>query len=46
MGGSLIITIPPDIAGLFNIEAGDHMEFIPIGMDEIRLRKAPGGFGE
>ena len=40
VGGSLIITIPADIANLHDITKGDELEFLPMGMGEIRLRKA------
>lgn len=38
-GGSLIITIPADIAALHDIEAGTDMEFLPMAAGELRLRK-------
>ena len=37
VGGSLIITIPADIANLHDITKGDELEFLPMGMGEIRL---------
>ncbi len=38
-GGSLIITIPADIAALHDIQAGDSMEFMPMAAGELRIRK-------
>jgi len=38
-GGSLIITVPADIAALHGIQAGDEMEFLPMAAGELRLRK-------
>ena len=37
-GKSLAVTIPAQIAELHNIQAGDNIEFFPIG-DELRLQK-------
>lgn len=39
VGGSLVITIPSDIAGMHDIEKGDDLEFLHIAAGEIRLRK-------
>lgn len=40
VGGSVTITIPADIANLHDIKKGDKLEFLPMGMGEIRLRRA------
>lgn len=37
-GGSLVITIPKDIAGLFGVKEGSTFELMPISKDELTLR--------
>ena len=38
-GESLSITIPKQIAELHNINAGDYIEFEPIGYGEFKIKK-------
>ena len=40
VGGSLMITLPADIANLHNIKKGDELEFLSMGNGELRLRMA------
>lgn len=39
VGSSLVITIPSQLAKAHNINDGDELEIIPIGMGEFKIRK-------
>jgi antitoxin component of MazEF toxin-antitoxin module len=39
VGSSLVITIPSQLAKANNINDGDELEIIPVGMGEFRIRK-------
>jgi len=39
VGSSLVITIPSQLAKAHNINDGDELEIIPVGMGEFRIRK-------
>lgn len=40
ISGSLVVTIPKQICDLYHFENGDMMEIEPIGIGELRLKKA------
>ncbi len=42
-GRSLAITIPKDLVDLYEVEAGDHAEFEPLGDRTFRIKLVPGG---
>ena len=39
VGSSLVITIPSQIAKAHDINNGDQLEIIPLGLGEIRIKK-------
>jgi antitoxin component of MazEF toxin-antitoxin module len=39
VGSSLVITIPSQLAKAHDINDGDELEIIPVGMGEFRIRK-------
>jgi bifunctional DNA-binding transcriptional regulator/antitoxin component of YhaV-PrlF toxin-antitoxin module len=39
VGSSLVITIPSQLAKAHNINDGDDLEIIPVGMGEFKIRK-------
>ncbi len=39
VGSSLVITIPSQLAKAHNINDGDALEIIPLGMGEFKIRK-------
>ena len=39
VGSSLVITIPSQLAEVYDINDGDELEIIPVGMGEFRIRK-------
>ena len=39
VGSSLVITIPSQIAKAHDIEDGDELEIIPMGIGEFRIKK-------
>ena len=39
VGSSLVITIPSQLAKAHDINDGDDLEIIPVGMGEFRIRK-------
>lgn len=39
VGSSLVITIPSQLAKAHNINDGDELEIIPVGMGEFRIKK-------
>jgi bifunctional DNA-binding transcriptional regulator/antitoxin component of YhaV-PrlF toxin-antitoxin module len=40
VGSSLVITIPSQLAKAHNINDGDELEIIPMGIGEFKIRKA------
>jgi len=39
IAGSLVVTIPKQVCDLYGFKDGDLMEILPIGANELRLRK-------
>ena len=39
VGSSLVITIPSQLAKAHDIQDGDELEIIPVGIGEFRIRK-------
>lgn len=39
IAGSLIVTIPKQVCDLYGFKNGDMIEILPIGANELRLRK-------
>jgi bifunctional DNA-binding transcriptional regulator/antitoxin component of YhaV-PrlF toxin-antitoxin module len=39
VGSSLVITIPSQIAKAHDINNGDQLEIIPLGLGEFRIKK-------
>lgn len=39
ISGSLIVTIPRQVCDLYGFKDGDMIEILPIGANELRLRK-------
>ena len=39
VGSSLVLTIPSQIAKMYDIQDGDEIEIIPIGIGEFKIRK-------
>ncbi|MBU0497243.1 MAG: AbrB/MazE/SpoVT family DNA-binding domain-containing protein [Candidatus Thermoplasmatota archaeon] len=39
VGSSLVITIPSQLAKAHDINNGDQIEIIPLGLGEFRIRK-------
>jgi hypothetical protein len=39
ISGSLVVTIPKQVCDLYGFRDGDVMEILPIGANELRLRK-------
>ncbi|MCX6663476.1 MAG: AbrB/MazE/SpoVT family DNA-binding domain-containing protein [Euryarchaeota archaeon] len=39
VGSSLVITIPSQLAKAHDINDGDDLEIIPLGMGEFKIRK-------
>jgi antitoxin component of MazEF toxin-antitoxin module len=39
VGSSLVLTIPSQIAKMHDIQDGDEIEIIPIGIGEFKIRK-------
>lgn len=39
ISGSLVVTIPKQVCDLYGFKNGDLMEILPIGANELRLRK-------
>jgi antitoxin component of MazEF toxin-antitoxin module len=39
VGSSLVITIPSQLATANNINDGDALEIIPVGLGEFKIRK-------
>jgi bifunctional DNA-binding transcriptional regulator/antitoxin component of YhaV-PrlF toxin-antitoxin module len=43
VGSSLVITIPSQLAKAHNINDGDDLEIIPVGMGEFKIKKTKKG---
>ena len=39
VGSSLVLTIPSQLAKAYDINDGDEIEIIPVGIGEFRMRK-------
>ncbi|MEM0467526.1 MAG: AbrB/MazE/SpoVT family DNA-binding domain-containing protein [Candidatus Thermoplasmatota archaeon] len=39
VGSSLVITIPSQLAKAHDINDGDELEIIPVGLSEFRIKK-------
>ena len=39
VGSSLVLTIPSQLAKAYNINDGDEIEIIPVGIGEFRIKK-------
>ena len=39
VGSSLVLTIPSQLAKAHDIQDGDEIEIIPIGIGELKIRK-------
>jgi len=39
ISGSLVVTIPKQVCNLYGLKDGDMIEILPIGANELRLRK-------
>jgi hypothetical protein len=39
ISGSLVVTIPKQVCDLYGFRDGDMMEILPIGANELRVRK-------
>ncbi|MCK5031181.1 MAG: AbrB/MazE/SpoVT family DNA-binding domain-containing protein [Thermoplasmatales archaeon] len=39
VGSSLVLTIPSQLAKAYNINDGDEIEIIPVGIGEFRMKK-------
>ncbi len=40
VGSSLVITIPSQLAKAHDINDGDELEILPVGIGEFKIRKA------